>query len=353
MSLQCRLKLATVLILVCSARAAHGQTAMVRSAPPGSSIELTLNGGAAVTVTADGYGDATLTVPPLGRETDVQIHVDVCATAVKVLINEPGQAAASADVGCTRKDMWGVYVMRSITTFVIEVNGADASVFVAQGPPPRSWLQHGESRADRLWGNAGKGLVLSAGGGLAIFSEGVSNYCGNVSGCTSSSGFGYHLGAEFWITPHFAAQGGYLRPDNISASGGDDTFTFATTRTMRVMTIGGKAGVPVGHGRVYGLGGWNHHEATDTTTQTVNDQTITVDGVSTVIKGGTQGFGQKTRGWGWIVGGGYDLWVRNWLAVYAELTEVILKGSSANAGASTIDERSTFVIAGIRARLWK
>jgi len=56
---------------------------------------------------------------------------------------------------------------------------------------------------------------------------------------------------------------------------------------------------------------------------------------------------------GFGAGGGYDLWVRNWLAVYAELTEVILKGSSANAGASTIDERSTFVIAGIRVRLGK
>jgi hypothetical protein len=353
MSWQCRLKLATVLILVCGARAANGQTAMVRNAPPGSSIELTLNSGAAVTAKADGYGDATLAVPPLGRETDVQLHVDICSNVVKVLINEPGQPPPGADVGCTRKDMWGVYVMRAVTTFVVEVTNTDASVYLSQGPPPREWLEHGESRADRLWSAAGNGLMLSAGAGLAIFSEGVSNYCGNVSGCTSSSGFAYHLGGEFWVTRNFAAQIAYLRPDDISASGGDDTFHFNTTRTMRVLTIGGKAGVPVGHGRVYGLGGWNHHEATDATTQTVNDQTITVDGKSTVVKGGTQAFGQKTRGWGWIVGGGYDLWVRKWLGVYAEFTEVILKGSSANAGAATIDERSTFLVGGIRARLWK
>ncbi len=353
MSLQCRLALAVVLILSAGLRVATAQTAMVRDAPPGASIELTMNGGAPVTAKADATGDATLTIPSRGEETDVQLHVDVCDNAIKVVINQPGVVPAAADAGCTRKDLWGIYVMRTITTFVIEINNADASVYVSQGPPPREWLQHGPSRADRLWGTAGKGLVLSAGGGLAIFSQGVSNYCGNVSGCTSSSGFGYHLGAEFWVTPHFAAQISYLRPDDISASGSGDTFTFDTTRTMRVLTIGGKAGVPVGHGRVYGLGGWNHHEATDSTTETVNDQTITADGVSTVIKGGTQAFGQKTRGWGWMVGGGYDLWLRNWIAVYAEFSEVILKGSSVNFGAATIDERSTFLVAGVRARLWK
>lgn len=351
MAPRCRLALAVILILSAGLREARAQTVMVRSAPPGSSVELTLNGGAPVSAKTDGYGDATLSVPPRGRDTDVQLHVDTCADVIRVVINEPGVAAVAADAGCTRKDLWGVYVMRPITTFVVEISNNDASVYVSQGPPPREWLQHGTSRADRLWGTAGKGLVLSAGGGLAIFSEGVSNACGDVSGCTSSSGFGFNLGAEFWFTPHFAAQITYLHPSDISASGGGTGFNFETSRTMRVLTIGGKAGVPVGHGRVYAHGGWNRHEATDSTTQTVDDQTITVNGVTTTIPGGTQNFGQKTRGWGWQVGGGYELWLRNWFAIYAEFSEVILKGSSVNAGSGTIDERSTFIFGGVRVRI--
>jgi hypothetical protein len=353
MSFQCRLGLAVVLLLSAGLRVARAQTVMVRSAVPGAAIELTMNSGTPATATADENGDATLVVPPRGRDTDVQLHVDVCDKAVKIVINEPGVVPPGANAGCTRKDLWGVYIMRAITTFVVEIDKNDAAVFVAQGPPPEEWLRHGQSRADRLWGTAGKGLALSAGGGLAIFSQGLSNACGNVAGCTSSSGFGYHFSAEFWVTPHFAAYLAYLHPNDISASGSTDTFSFETSRTTRVLLIGGKGGVPVGHGRVYGVGGWNYHQATDTTTQTTSDQTITVGGVSTIVKGGTQGFGQKTQGWGWFAGGGYDLYLRNWFVIYAEVAEVILKGSSANLGAATIDERSTFLFGGVRVRIGK
>jgi len=353
MSSVCRLVPAVILLLIAGLRVADAQTVMVRDAPPAATIELTMNGGSPVTVKADGSGDATLAVPPRGRDTEVQLHVDICDNAIKVVVNEPGVVPAAADVGCSRKDLWGVYIMRTITTFVVDINNTDAAVFVSQGPPPQEWLQRGQSRADRLWGSAGKGLVLSAGAGLAIFTDGVSNYCGDVSGCTSSSGFGFHLGAEYWVTPHFAAMVGYLHPQDISATGDGGTFTFDTSRTTRILTVGGKAGVPVGHGRVYGLGGWNHHEATDATTETVNDQTVTVNGVSQVIPGGTQNFGQKTAGWGWIVGGGYDLYLRNWFVVYAEVTEVILKGSSQNAGSASLDERSTFLMVGARLRIGK
>jgi hypothetical protein len=355
MSLQCRLTPAAVLILMCGASAASAQTAMVRSAPPGSSIELTLNGGTAVTARADGYGDATLAVPPLGRETDVQLHVDVCGNLTKVLINEPGQAPAAADTGCTRKDMWGVYIMRPDTTFVIEINGTDSAVYVSQGPPPRAWLARGDMRVTRLpWGTAGRGLAISAGAGLSDFGQAVTEACAGLATCTADgTGLATHLGAEFWITRNAAVQVSYLRPGSITATGGSDTFSFETKRVTRVLTIGGKAGVPVGPGRIYALGGVNRHEATLTTTETVDDQTVTVDGVNQTIKGGTQAFADKTRGWSWMLGGGYELWTSKWVGIYGEVTRTKLKGSNVSGGDAVVDEQGTFIIGGVRVRLWK
>src|SRR3954470_1568975 len=100
MSFQCRLVLAVVLLLSAGLRAAGAQTVMVRSAVPGAAIELRMNGGTPATATAaerapaaaDENGDATLVVPSRGRDTDVQLHVDVCDKAVHVVINEPGVA---------------------------------------------------------------------------------------------------------------------------------------------------------------------------------------------------------------------------------------------------------------------
>jgi len=355
MSLQCRLGLAAVLFLSTGLRVATAQSAMIRSAPPGASIELTLNGSASVTAKADGYGDVTVVVPPLGRDTDVQLHVDICGNVVKLLINEPGQPPAGADAGCTRKDMWGVYIMRPVTTFVVEVNGTDAAVYVAQGPPPRSWLMRNSDGSAKTvsWGTPGKGLTVSAGLGISSFSDAVANACGSVPSCQTSGWIGgLHFGADFWILPYVAAQIGYFRPGDLSATGTGDTFTFETERKMRVLTVGGKAGVPIGPGRIYGTGGWNRHEATENTTETVADQTITVDGVSHVVPGGTQKFGQKTEGWDWMVGGGFELWVKQYVGFYGDVTVMKLKGI-ATSGTGSINEKGTFIMAGARIRLWK
>src|SRR5690349_22135641 len=104
------LALAAALIAIVSVRAS-AQTAIVRSAPPGSTIELTMNGGAPVSATADENGDAALTIPARAAEADVQIHVDACRTTVRVLVVERGLQPTTADAGCERTDFPSTFIM--------------------------------------------------------------------------------------------------------------------------------------------------------------------------------------------------------------------------------------------------
>src|SRR5437870_5141854 len=88
-----RLRSLTVSLIVAATvglGTASAQTVMVRSAAAGAPVELTMNGGAAVTATADSAGDATLAVPARTAEDDVQMHVDVCGNLVRVLIVSRG-----------------------------------------------------------------------------------------------------------------------------------------------------------------------------------------------------------------------------------------------------------------------
>src|SRR3954454_6261004 len=91
--------------------AAAAQTVIVRSAPQGSTIELTMNGGAPVSVAADTFGDATLTVPARTTEAAVQVHVDDCGNRVRVLLVERGIQPSPAEPGCNRIDIGSVFVM--------------------------------------------------------------------------------------------------------------------------------------------------------------------------------------------------------------------------------------------------
>lgn len=353
MTFQCRLVLAAALVLSFTLRA-NAQTVIVRSAPPGATVAVTFNGGQPVSEKADGYGDARLAVPTAGRETDVQIHADVCGSTVKVLINEPGQPPPGADAGCTRKDMWGVYIMRPVTTFVVEISGTDASVYVAQGAPPLAWLRRGNQRITRLpWGEPGKGLALSLGTGLSSFGGAGASLCGSTACNTDGVGLALHAGLEFWITKNVAAQVGYVRPSDVTATATSDTFTFETRRVARIATITGKAGGPIGPARLYGIAGVNRHEATETTNETVPNRTVTVNGVTQTIAGGTQAFAQKTAGWSWVLGGGFELWTTKWVGVYAELTRAKLRGSAVGGGEGAIEEQATFILGGARVRLWR
>src|SRR5213593_1604473 len=111
---------AAALTAIPGLRTAGAQTVVVQSAPPGSTIELTLNGSTVGSTPADANGDATLTAPARASEALVQIHVDACSNLVRVLLVERGQQPMAPAPGCTRSSIGSVFAMRPVTTFVVD-----------------------------------------------------------------------------------------------------------------------------------------------------------------------------------------------------------------------------------------
>jgi hypothetical protein len=332
--------LVVLLAAIAGARSAAAQTVIVRSAPPGSTIEVSLDGGRAVTATADASGDATLTIASTAPERSVHFHVDSCSTGVRVLIVSRGLQPAAAEAGCTRADVGSVFVMRPITTFVIDVNGADTVLHVSQGPPPVEWTWRGSGppRGPGVsWVEPGRGISLSAGAGFSSFSNAADQFCGTATTCQKHDlGVAATLGADVWVTHAFAAHVSYLRPADVTATGSGDGYKFDSRLTARLFTVGGKAGVTAGPARIYALGGLNRHQSTSTTTQTVG--------------GVTQSFGQQSQGWSWMLGGGVEGWMEKWVGVYADVIVPKIKGKPTGGGEGGIDDRAFFMLFGVRFR---
>lgn len=350
------LSLAAVWVLVAGLGSAAAQTVMVRSAPGGAAIEVTLNGGAAVTATADNLGDATVAVSSPSAEADVQMHVDVCGNLVRVLIVARGLQPAAAAPGCTRSDMLSTFVMRPVTTFVVDISGNTAAVHISQGPPPIEWVARTEEalRRGRIhWGTPTTGASLFAGAGISSFSNQAAVECGtSLSTCLSDDTGGMlTAGAEYWIKPFAAVEVTYVRPGNVTINGSGAGFRFESLRQTRLFTIAGKGAFPTGPARIYGRYGYSRHESTSTTTQTVDDTTVTVDGVTSTVPGGTQSFGQKTSGWNWLIGGGVEAWVTRWVAIYGDIARLKIKGTPEAGGEGGIDDTISTITIGVKLRI--
>ena len=50
-------------------------------------------------------------------------------------------------------------------------------------------------------------------------------------------------------------------------------------------------------------------------------------------------------------GGGFELWISRFIAMYSEMTLAQVKGSPAGGGEGGIDNRATLIVGGIRVRL--
>ena len=310
-----------------------------------------MESGRVTSATADNYGDATLKVPPQGADIEAQLYVDSCGALVRVLLVRlrPGPPQP----GCTRTEIGSVFIVRPVTTFVIDLDGANASAHVTQGPPPREWVARGEEaqRVSRNWGEPRNGLALSAGVGLSRFGRATDVACGDVSTCDRTDvGLAFAVTAEFWFKRFFAAQATYIQPADVTANGSGTGFRFNSRLQTRILTVGGKVGVPAGPARVYGIAGLNYHEASATTSQTADDTTIVVDGVTQTIPGGTQSYGQQTKGWDWVFGGGVETWLSPLVALYGDLNVVKLK-TSPPVGEGGIDDRAYVVVIGARVHI--
>jgi hypothetical protein len=334
------------------------QTVMVTKAPRGATIELALNAATIGTATADNTGKATLPVNLSSRggrtEADVQIFVDVCGNLRRVLLVEPGLQPQPQQIGCTRRELAGVFLMRQVTTMVVEVTASAPAVWLRQGPVPTQWLgeESGRISSKKLRRPSPRGLVLFGGGGPASFAYATSVACGNVENCSGEdSRLAYTGGVTLWVFPFLGAEASYTKPADVTASGSAGSYRFDNSLSSSLVTVGGKVGLPLGAVRLYAQAGADRHEATSTTTQTIDDRAYTdIDGNAGTLTGGTQTFVLRTSGWGLSYGGGIEVWVSRKLGIYAEFERAKLLGPSRDGDPGRIDERVTSFRLGLRIR---
>jgi hypothetical protein len=353
------LALAAALNVTVAVGVATAQTVVVTNAPPGSKIELVLNAATIGSATPDASGIATLSVGLSAHggktETDAHIFVDVCKELRRVLLVERGQQPPAPGEGCARKEIAGLFLVRRVTTLVVDVGAAAPAVWLRQGPAPERWLKpepEAQEGAARTWRPLPTGLVLFGSGGLNSFGDAVSLACGNVTPCSGKDRrAAYTFGGDYWVTRFLAAEGSYLKPAQVTTSGSGDIYRFNSSLDTRIITVAGKVGVPIGPVRAYGKVGATYQRSTSTTTETIDDRTVTVDGVDQIVKGGTQTLAIRTEGWGWIAVGGLEAWVSRRVAIYGEVGGAALKGSNVDSGEGKLDEPVTIILLGIRLKV--
>jgi hypothetical protein len=351
------LLLAAAITVTVGVASATAQTVIVKNAPPGSPIELVLNTATVGSGTANATGDATLVVkaPPTATaaESSAHVWVDACDKMRRVFLVEPGLQPPPPEPGCTRSEIAGLFVMRRITTFVVDVGGVAPALWLKQGAPPAEWLRQAAAGTPlKPRRRLPTGLVVFGGGSYSKLRDAAVLACGNVTACTSADlRPAYAAGVDYWITRFIAAEASYMKPLRVTASGAGDTFNFDSFFDARVVTLAGKVGVPIGAVRFYGKVGANYHRATTSTTETINDIVITVGDTTQTVLGGTQTIELKTSGLGWLFGGGLEGWVTPGVAIYLEGGRTQLKGNNLNGGEGSINDRMTYFLAGLRVHI--
>jgi hypothetical protein len=332
------------------AAGASAQTLVLRGAPPDSNVEFVLNAATIGSAAVNADGDAVIASKPDEHKPDMDayIYVDVCDAVRRVFVVERVMLPPAPEAGCNRTQISGLFLIKRISTVVVNVAGQLPAVLLRQG----SFDLHEDP--GRTWGPSPFGLVLFGGGGLTMFSQTSALSCGNVTECSGDdAGLGYTAGLDFWFSRYVAAEVSYTRPADSTASGSGSNFRFNSTVDAHVLNIAAKVGAPIKIVRLYGQGGATWHRATWETQQTSDEVTRTTDTGTITIPGGTQTYGLETQGWGWSFGGGLEIWLGRSFALYTEGGRFALKGSARGEGEGIFDEGLTYFVVGGKVRLWR
>ena len=348
-----RLISAAALTVIATTAVATAQTVIVRKATPGAAVEVIVNAKPVGSGTVDAAGDVrvpfSLQAATGKNEIDANVFLDVCEKRYRVVIAEKGQPIAAEEQSCDRRSVSGLFLVRRVTSLVVNVDSQIPALLLIQGSyslepkgPPRTWR------------DAPTGLVVFGGAGMARFSNAVARACGDVTTCSGDSSWGaLTAGANYWLAPFLAAEVTYTKPMQLDITGEGNDFTFTSFTDAYVLSVGAKVGLPVRALRFYGQIGATYHEATSATTQTMEDRTITVDGVERTIEGGTQAFEMKTAGGGWGLGGGVEAWVTQRFAIFGEAGRWSLRGDAKDRDEGEMDDALTTAMFGIRLRIWR
>ncbi len=333
------------------------QSVVVTNAPPGSPVELVLNAVTVGRATVDARGQARFSLDLPGRlgkpEIDARVLVDLCPDGRRIVVAEPAVPEAPAGPDCTRREMIGVYVVRRVTTLVVDLTEQSPSVRIRQGPAPREWLataleREGPPRPPVL---APRGLALFGGGDLTALQDLGVVHCGNVTTCTpNATRPAATAGLTYWFWRGLGAEVAYVKPARATVAGSEANHRFKTTVDTELVTVAAKVGGAAGRLRLFGSAGLDYHRATTTTTQTIDPSTVAIDEQTTMtIEGGTQVFQARTSGWGWLFGGGVEIWMAPRAAIFAEAGRVRIEGSGA--GELRTRDWLTFLVGGVRVRV--
>jgi opacity protein-like surface antigen len=315
------------------AGSASAQTLVIRGLAPGGAAQL-VQGGATVAGTADANGDATLQggLSDPG-DTRMAIFVDTCEQVRRVVLVPRDGAAPPAPEGCARAVVPGVFVVRPVSTIVVNLAGANPTVLLRQGP-------FDFRRTQRRGVEPPAGLMVFGGGGYSRLHEAFDLACGDVSECIGeNSGVAFGGGVAFWFTPYAGIEASYVKPKRTLTEGAIANSLFRSTLEPHVLMFQAKLGVPAGRFRFYGQGGATWHRAAITNIQD------SVDEIEDRVE-------LRTNGWGWTFGGGAEAWLAPAVALYVEGGRAVLKGGGVETGGEgRLDERMTFALAGLRISL--
>lgn len=351
------LVLVAVLNLTAATGAAIAQTAILMNAPPATPAELVVNSATVATGTTDQLGDVTLSAPPgtWKEPAGSAIYVQTCPSVVRVRIVAGGLAPPPTQLTCELTPIQGTYWMQNITSVVIDLGGSLPSLRIRQGSAPAAWLSRDPARLAPETGAGLAGLVLFGGGGFGRFRDAVDVACGSGAGIQCEGGGtkrGWNGGVAYWFVPFIGAEAAILKPSTLDVAGTGDGFRFDTALETQIVTLAGNVGIPVGRVRLFGQAGATYHQATSTTTQTIEPRTLTLaDGTTVTVPGGTQEFELETRGWGPLYGGGLEVWANGRLGFYGQLRLITVKGTNRTGGEGAIDDRLLSIGFGVRVRI--
>src|SRR5260221_2963143 len=334
------LAIAAALNLTVGAARAAAQTVLVRNAPPGITVEIMVDDAVVGTGTTSPTGEASLDLKlPDPGDMDANVYVDVCEKMRRVVVIDRNKRPSPQPAGCDRREISGVFQVKRINTLVVDVGGLQPSMLLIKGTykPPKPAPPEGEAAASTPMRPLPTRLTLFGCGGVGTFHDAFAIACGNAVGCTGHDGGpGYSFGSTVWITRWLGAEGGYEKPRQVTAKGGD-TFSFNSAFGVDVFTVAAMLAVPAGPVRIYGLGGANYHQSTLTSSETIDTA--------------TQSFAQKTHGWGWLMGAGTEVWATPKVAIYGELSVARVKGKADDKGEGLVDDHLRFIAVRVRIRL--
>ena len=182
------------------------------------------------------------------------------------------------------------------------------------------------------------GLSLFGGGGFGKFRDAYAVACGNVSNCSGhDGGLGYSFGGTVWLTRWLGAEGGYLKPRNVTAKGGD-TFTFNSNLDVDVFTVAAMVGDSRGAGP-------------DLRSDRQQLPPVHADLVRNDRRRDADLPARRRTAGACCIGGGTEIWVTPKVAIYGELSVAKMHGKAEDKGEGLFDDRLRFIGVGVKIRL--